>query len=260
MNNAVRTTLRTAAIGGFIALQSIAGQCAEPATHHPHWSYSGTSGPEKWSEVDSKFTSCSQGKVQSPIDIRTTDAKHGALSPLTFDYQASPLKLIDNGHTIQVNYAPGSFMTVDGKRYELLQFHFHKPSEERIDGKRYALVAHLVHKNAEGELAVVGVLMEPGAKRAMIKTIFDNLPPQKEKEVEVPGVSINIASLLPENRAYYSFSGSLTTPPCSEGVAWYVMKNAVPVSSAQIAQFGHVYKMNARPVQSANGRVVLVND
>ncbi|SEN98670.1 carbonic anhydrase [Duganella sp. CF517] len=259
MNNAPRATLRTAAAGGLLALLSIAGHCAEPQAH-PHWSYSGQTGPNKWSEIDSKFTSCSQGKVQSPIDIHTADAKHAALSELKFDYQASPLKVIDNGHTIQVNYAPGSFLTVDGKRYELLQFHFHKPSEERIDGKRYALVAHLVHKNAEGELAVVGVLMEPGAKRPMIKTIFDNLPLQKEKEVEVPGVSINIATLLPENHAHYTFSGSLTTPPCSEGVKWFVMKTPVPVSSQQIAQFGHVYKMNARPVQASNGRVVEIND
>ena len=117
-----------------------------------------------------------------------------------------------------------------------------------------------MHKNAEGELAVVGVLMEPGAKRPMIKTIFDNLPLQKEKEVEVPGVSINIASLLPENHAHYTFNGSLTTPPCSEGVKWFVMKTPVPISSQQIAQFGHVYKMNARPVQASNGRVVEVND
>ncbi|USX12772.1 carbonic anhydrase family protein [Oxalobacteraceae bacterium OTU3CAMAD1] len=259
MKTAIRATLRTTAVGGFLALLSIAGHCAEPQAH-PHWSYSGHTGPSKWSEIDSKFTSCSQGKVQSPIDIHTADAKHAALSELKFEYQASPLKLIDNGHTIQVNYAPGSFMTVDGKRYELLQFHFHKPSEERIDGKRYALVAHLVHKNAEGELAVVGVLMEPGAKRPMIKTIFDNLPLQKEKEVEVPGVSINIATLLPENHAHYTFNGSLTTPPCSEGVKWFVMKTPVPVSSQQIAQFGHVYKMNARPVQASNGRVVEVND
>jgi carbonic anhydrase len=259
MKQSIRAIARTAAVGGFIALQAIAGQCAEPATH-PHWEYKGPTGPDKWGKVDSKFTSCSQGKVQSPIDIRSTDAKHAALSPLTFEYQSSPLKLIDNGHTIQVNYAPGSFMTVDGKRYELLQFHFHKPSEERIDGKRYALVAHLVHKNAEGELAVVGVLMEPGPKRALIQTIFDHLPAQKEKEVEVPGVSINIASLLPENRAYYTFSGSLTTPPCSEGVTWYVMKHPVPVSAHEIAQFGHAYRMNARPVQAVNGRVVQVND
>lgn len=259
MKTATRATVRTAAVGGFLALLSITGYCAEPQAH-PHWSYSGKTGPNKWSEIDSKFAPCSQGKVQSPIDIHTADVKHVAPSELKFDYQTSPLKVIDNGHTIQVNYAPGSFLTVDGKRYELLQFHFHKPSEERVDGKRYALVAHLVHKNAEGELAVVGVLMEPGAKRPMIKTIFDNLPLQKEKEIEVPGVSINIATLLPENHAHYTFTGSLTTPPCSEGVKWFVMKTPVPVSAQQIAQFGHVYKMNARPVQAANGREVDVDD
>lgn len=247
------------------ALQAGAGVCAEPApvaarAHaQAHWEYTGRTGPAHWSEVDEKFGACSQGKTQSPIDLRSGDAQPAALPEIAFDYQPSALKLVDNGHTVQVNYAPGSAITVAGKRYELLQFHFHKPSEERLNGKPYALVAHLVHKSAEGDLAVVGVLMEAGQRRPVLQAVFDNLPQKKGTEVAVPGVAIDIGALLPENRGYYTFAGSLTTPPCSEGVTWYVMKTPVQVAAADIARFGHVYRMNARPVQPLNGRVVSVS-
>lgn len=225
---------------------------------HGHWEYTGATGPAKWAEVDEKFATCAVGKTQSPIDIRSADVKQAPLPAIEFNYKPSPLKIIDNGHTVQVNYAPGSFINVGGKRYDLVQFHFHKPSEEKIDGKAYELVTHLVHKNAAGELAVVAVLMEKGAKRPVIQAVFDNLPTEKGKEVEVAGVGIDVNALLPEKRTYYTFNGSLTTPPCSEGVTWYVMKQPVQVSAEQIARFGRAYKMNARPVQPLNGRTVEV--
>ncbi|MEO6278168.1 carbonic anhydrase family protein [Roseateles sp.] len=239
--------------------------CAETAlaahhdTHpaHPaHWSYSGATGPAKWSAVDEKFGSCALGHAQSPINIRTADVQSAALPAISFDYKPTPLKIIDNGHTVQVNMAPGSSITVGGTRYELLQFHFHKPSEERVDGKAYSLVAHLVHKSEAGNLAVVAVLMDKGAKQPLIQAVFDNLPKVKEQESSVAGLGIDLNALLPDNRAYYSFAGSLTTPPCSEGVSWFVLKTPVQVSAEQIARFGRAYALNARPVQPLNGRVV----
>ena len=164
--------------------------------------------------------------MQSPIDIRDGVAKKGALPVIAFDYKPSPLTIIDNGHTVQVDYAPGSFITVQGKRYELVQFHFHKPSEEKINGKSADMVAHLVHKDADGNLAVVAVLLKTGQPNKLVETLWKNLPPTKEKETTVAGVQVNATDLLPPNKAaYYTFTGSLTTPPCSEGVTWFVLKS-----------------------------------
>jgi carbonic anhydrase len=166
------------------------------------------------------------------------------------------LRLIDNGHTVQVNYAPGSSITVDGARYELVQFHFHKPSEEKIDGKAFDMVAHLVHKDAQGHLAVVAVPLAKGSENQLIATLWKNLPHEKEHEAKLDSVSINVADLLPSKRGYFTFEGSLTTPPCSEGVRWFVLKQPTSISAAEIAAFGKLYPMNARPVQSLNGREV----
>ena len=246
----------------FTALLPAVCFCAEtaqaaPADKHPaHWTFSGATGPAKWSALDEGFGSCAVGHEQSPINIRNADAQPAALPAISFDYKPTPLKIIDNGHTVQVNIAPGSSITVGDKRYELLQFHFHKPSEERLNGKAYALVAHLVHKSEDGKLAVVAVLMDKGAKQPLVQAVFDNLPQAKEKETAVPGISIDLNALLPDNRAYYSFAGSLTTPPCSEDVSWFVLKTPAHVSAEQIARFGRVYAMNARPVQPLNGRVI----
>src|SRR4051812_6996015 len=212
-----------------------------------HWTYSGHGGPAEWSTLSSEFAACKLGRNQSPIDIR--GAKAADLPPITFDYKPSPLKVIDNGHTIQVNYASGSFIDVGSVRYELVQFHFHKPSEEKIDGKAHAMVAHLVHKDAQGKLAVVAVLLDRGGANATIDAIFKHLPAEKEKEAVVNGVSIDASALLPNDRGYYTFQGSLTTPPCSEDVTWLVLKSPLKITDGEIARFGTVYPMNARPIQ-----------
>src|SRR4051812_17779555 len=217
-----------------------------------HWTYSGHGGPAEWSTLSSEFAACKLGRNQSPIDIR--GAKAADLPPITFDYKPSPLKVIDNGHTIQVNYASGSFIDVGSVRYELVQFHFHKPSEEKIDGKAHAMVAHLVHRNSDGKLAVVAVLLDKGGANALIDSIWKNLPRQREKEALVQNVSIDATELLPESRGYYMFPGSLTTPPCSEDVTWLVLKTPVKIADGEIAAFGKIYPMNARPTQSLNGR------
>ncbi len=219
-----------------------------------HWAYTGHGGPAEWAELDKTFTTCKLGKLQSPIDIR--GAKAADLPAIKFDYRPSPLKVIDNGHSIQVSYAPGSWIDVGGTRYELQQFHFHKPSEEKIDGKSHDMVVHLVHKSAEGKLAVVAVLLDKGGANPTIDAIWKNLPKEKGKETLAANVSVDASKLLPGDKGYYTFQGSLTTPPCSEDVRWFVLKTPVKIADDEIAAFGKIYPLNARPTQPLNGRAI----
>jgi carbonic anhydrase len=221
------------------------------------WDYGKEHGPRHWGEIKADFASCGIGKAQSPIDIR--NAVPSKLPPIRFDYHPSPLHIIDNGHTIQVNYAPGSSIMVGDQRYELVQFHFHQPSEEKINGKGFPMVAHLVHKNSDGALAVVAVLLKQGSANPVVDTLWANLPAEKENEKVADKVSVNAARLLPKNRAYYTFPGSVTTPPCSEGVTWFVLVHQTELSGSQIVRFGKIYNSNARPVQALNGRIVKVS-
>jgi carbonic anhydrase len=193
---------------------------------------------------------------QSPIDIRQDAVQKASLPAIRFSYQPAPLAIIDNGHTIQVNYAVGSSIDVSRDRYELVQFHFHRPSEESFDGRRRAMVAHLVHKDVDGHLAVVAVPLTPGAVNPMVALLWNNLPARKRVEVEPKGVQIDATDLLPMDRGYYTFAGSLTTPPCSEGVTWFVLKNPSTLSTAEIDRFAHLYPASERPLQPLNGRVV----
>jgi carbonic anhydrase len=228
--------------------------CASEArTADQHWSYREHGGAAKWGELDRSFAACKLGKAQSPIDIR--GAKPADLPAIKFDYKPSPLKIIDNGHTIQVNYAPGSSIDIGGVRYELVQFHFHHPSEEKIDGKAHPMVVHLVHKGADGKLAVVAVLLDKGKMNPMVDLIWKNFPKEKEKEA-VTDATVDAAQLLPGNKGYFTFQGSLTTPPCSEEVRWFVLKDPVTISDSELAAFGKRYAMNARPTQPLNGRTV----
>jgi carbonic anhydrase len=218
------------------------------------WTYTGPSGPAKWGKLDKAFAPCTLGTMQSPIDIPDAEVRKGDLPPLLFNYKPSPLRIVDNGHTIQVNPAPDSWLTVAGGRYELVSFHFHKPSEEKINGKGHDMVAHLVHRDKDGKLAVVAILLDQGSENPLIKTLWSNLPPTKGKEHVVDTVQFNALSLLPKDKGYYTFTGSLTTPPCSETVTWFVLKSPTQVSADQIARFARLYPMNARPVQPLNGR------
>ena len=231
---------------------------ASAADAADRWSYTGKYGPQHWGEIKADFASCASGKTQSPVDIR--DAVPGAPAPIVFDYQRTWLRIVDNGHTVQVNYGPGSSIVVGGKRYSLLQFHFHHPSEETIEGKRYPMVVHLVHASADGALAVVAVLLREGAANPFIETLWTHLPSRKGKERATLKVSIDATRLLPRKRAYYEFTGSLTTPPCSEGVTWLVMATPVELSAAQIARFAELYNGNARPLQALNGRPITLHE
>ena len=190
-----------------------------------------TAGPDAWGKLRPEFSKCATGQRQSPIDIRGGIAVD--LEPIKFDYRPSAFSVIDNGHTVQVNVEPGNSITITGKRYELVQFHFHRPSEERINGRQYDMVAHLVHKDVDGHIAVVAVLLDRGSAQAIVQTVWNNLPLEKGDEVRA-GTRIDLAQLLPDDKRYYTYMGSLTTPPCSEGVLWMVMKQPVPISVDQV--------------------------
>lgn len=221
--------------------------------HTAHWTYEGDNGPVHWGELSPEFVICKTGKHQSPVDIKESKKADKEIA-YKVDYKASPLKIINNGHTIQVNYAPGSTIAINGKTYQLLQFHFHHPSEHTFTGKDYPMELHLVHKNDKGELAVVGVFMSEGKENAAIKTIWDNLPDKVNVEKSVPSVNINASELLPQMDSLFVYSGSLTTPPCSEDVSWNIVKSHIEVSKAQIDKFTSVVGKNARPVQPINDR------
>jgi carbonic anhydrase len=248
------------ASGRFIAVLgcalAILAPAAAMADEPEHWSYHGKTGPSHWGALEHDFTTCTLGNQQSPIDIKPAAVKKANLDAIKFDYKPSALKIIDNGHTIQVNYEPGSTITVGAKQYELVQFHFHRPSEEKIDGKSSAMVVHLVHKDKEGNLAVVAVLVRSGQANPLIKTLWSHLPKDKEKERAVADTQIDATKLLPSGKAYYTFPGSLTTPPCSEDVTWFVLRTPIRFSAQEVARFAKIYPMNARPVQPLNGRVV----
>ena len=175
-------------VGAALSIASIAAQAAGHAAGEAQWSYTGPNGPAKWGTLDKEFAECKLGELQSPIDIPDATVRKGDLPSLLFNYKPAPLRIIDNGHTIQVNYAPGSFVTVNGTRYELVQFHFHKPSEEKINGKGHDMVAHLVHQGPGGKLGVVAVLLDAGKPNGLIKTLWDNLPKEKGKENAVDKV------------------------------------------------------------------------
>ena len=227
----------------------------EPPPPHvtPHWSYSGANGADKWGSLDNEFATCGIGQRQSPIDIRRT--VKADLPPIQFAYKPIPLSIVDNGHSIKVDTPDAGGITVDGESYELVQFHFHKPSEEKINGKAYDMVVLLVHQAKGGKLAVIGVLMEAGKEQKLIRTLWTHLPLEQEKPVVRDDVKIDPTQLIPPKPGYYTFLGSLTTPPCSEDVLWLVMKTPIQVSKEQLASFATVYKNNARPIQPTNGRV-----
>jgi carbonic anhydrase len=229
-----------------------------PAQEHKaghEWGYEGAEGPDHWGDVKPEFAPCKTGHRQSPIDI--SNPRKADLPVIEFMYKASPLDIVDNGHTVMIKYAPGSFIRVGDKQYELKQFHFHQPSEEKIDGKTYDMVVHLVHADQEGNLAVVAVLLQRGTDNQLVKELWNSVPAEKDKEEVHKDIQIDVSGLLPAGKGYYTFQGSLTTPPCSEGVTWFVLKQPVTVSDTEIVQFGRLYRHDARPTQPAYGREIL---
>ncbi|MFY8081514.1 MAG: carbonic anhydrase, partial [Limnohabitans sp.] len=220
--------------------------------HAAHWEYEGAMGPENWGK---EFPTCGRGKSQAPLNIKGPFEKvRFSVAP---DYKQGQLKIVNNGHTIQVNVPVGSKIRIDGRAYDLLQFHFHRPSEEHIDGKPSAMVVHFVHKNLEGELAVLGVMLREGNENPGIKTLWTHAPPKEGPEVVPDGVMFNPANLLPREMDFFHYDGSLTTPPCTEKVKFFILKSQVNISKEQVSDFP--FKMNARPIQPANGRPIYSN-
>ena len=231
---------------------------AEPPAHEQHaahWGYSGEVGPEHWATLDAGYAVCGTGVNQSPIDLDSLiDAE---LAPLVLDYGPSATDIVNNGHSIQVGYGAGSSLTIEGRSFELKQFHFHSPSENMVAGKHYPLEAHLVHQDADGHLAVVAVMFAEGSDNPVLATLWKAVPAEAGKKGMLPA-GLNVTSLLPADQSYYRFNGSLTTPPCSEGVIWAVLKAASTVSKQQVDQFSALLGFaNNRPVQPRNARPVL---
>lgn len=218
------------------------------------WTYDGETGPEHWGQLNSDFSTCGTGVEQSPIDLA---APAGATTAaITFDYRDSALELVNNGHTIQATYDAGSTIEIDGERYELEQFHLHGPSEHTLGGREYALEIHFVHRSAGGQLAVVGALAEVGPRHAGLAPVFDNLPTEPDLPRAVLEARVAADLILPRDRTAFVYAGSLTTPPCTEGVRWIVLQHPVTVDEQQLEQYHAVMHRNDRPVQPLNGRMV----
>ena len=224
------------------------------AEYGSHWGYSGESGPENWAKLTGDNFACT-GKNQSPINL--TGFIESELTPLVFNYNAGGNEIINNGHTVQINYQKGSSFNVDNTEFNLLQFHFHAPSENNINGHSFPLEAHLVHADKDGNLAVVAVMFKEGAENKGLAAAWNKLP-MHEGDKNKFAENVVASDILPANKDYYRFNGSLTTPPCSEGVRWFVMKDVVSASIEQIEAFKHtMHGPNNRPLQSVNARVIL---
>jgi len=235
-----------------------AGGHEKTTTGKPHWGYAGAIGPDAWSKLSAEFATCAKGRRQSPIDLVDRDFSPLNLEQVKFEYAPAAFQVVHNGHTVEVRPAGVNQIVARGKNYKLLQFHFHHPAEERFNGKGFALDTHFVHRAEDGELAVVTVLFEEGAANPELQRIWDYMPLDSNDSVRSgEGVTFNPVSMLPSDRAkYLQYVGSLTTPPCTEGVVWIVLRQPVSASAEQIALFRKLVGMNARPTQPVNGRLI----
>ena len=231
-----------------------------------HWGYGEDDGPMHWAALSPDYATCASGREQSPIDL--VAATTGEQAGMSRNYKAASLRIIrhehivdviDNGHTIQVNYDEGSTLQIGEASYELKQYHFHSPSEHTIEGQHLPMEMHLVHQSTEGELAVLGVLIEEGDHNPAFEPVWANLPDEVGEEVHHQHVAVNVDDLLPADHKTVRYQGSLTTPPCSEGVSWFVAAESIELSADQIAAFTSIFQGNNRPVQPLNDRTVFVD-
>jgi len=242
----------------FLAAEAIAFNCFKTGkVLAGSWSYQGETGTDFWSELDPEFQTCGAGQAQSPINIEGSGFSLD-VGKLDFNYQDTPLKIVNNGRTIRVDYQSGSSITLDDREYELLQFHFHQPSEHWMSGQAADMEAHFVHRHRDtGDLVVLAVLMSEGKINQALDSIWQQLAQSDSQTERISDLTINALQLLPENsKLYYRYQGSLTTPPCSEIVTWLVLKQPVEISRSQIANFLETIGTNARPVQALNQRTL----
>lgn len=234
----------------FVGAAALLGSAiAASANEKAHWGYGVQNGPAHWSAMSDKFKTCGTGKHQSPIDI--PKAAGAGDAKITFDYHPGKATVVNNGHTIQVNVAKGNTLKIGKRSYRLVQFHFHTPSENTVDGLHYPMETHLVHADSKGRLAVVALMVRIGESG-----LIDRVPrPTEVNDMKSAG-NINPADLLPGNKNHYAFTGSLTTPPCSEGVNWFVMKQPVEATNATVAEFYSILGANNRPINPRNGRQI----
>ncbi len=240
----------------FTVLLAACAGSPDSSAANTHWSYEGEEGPAHWDELDQAYALCASGSEQSPIDL--ANATQQDLEPISFHYHPSQVNILNNGHTIQVNYDPGSYLEVGGVRYELLQFHFHSPSEHSVEGASFPAELHLVHQAADGSLAVVGILLQSGDANAALQPVWDNLPGEETDIIHTEAM-VDASDFLPADQAAYRYVGSLTTPPCSQGVSWFVLAEPVQMSQVQLQAFQAIYSGNNRPVQPLGDRELLLD-
>lgn len=216
----------------------------------PSWSYGGATGPEHWGALDPAYSACALGRAQSPVEI--SEQATGTPVPIQFEYRPTAGEAINNGHSIQVNMPSGNRITQGERTYELVQFHFHAAAEHHIDAHVSPMELHLVHRSDDGSLAVVGVLIERGDQNAALEPLFARLPAVEGRTAAVP--PIDIEALLPADRRHAEYMGSLTTPPCTEGVRWNVLRTPIQLSPEQIEAYLRLYDHTARPLEPLNGR------
>ena len=220
--------------------------------HHAHWDYLGVENPSHWGLLSEEYKTCETGNRQSPINI--TMVHHGEHhQKLVFHYRTSQLHEMNNGHTIQVSHVSGCRVDLNDRKYKLRQFHFHSPSEHHIEGKTFPMEMHLVHQDNSGHVLVIAVLMETDASQPVLSKLWKWLPEQKEKEVSIP-LELSLTDILPQDTSHYTYSGSLTTPPCTEGVQWIVLKKLMHVTKQDVDQFVQIIGQNARPIQPLRDR------
>jgi carbonic anhydrase len=247
----MRFPLFAAALIGFASLSA-----AQTATN---WNYYGKTGPLGWGKLDPAFQACSNGKEQSPMDIRGVHLNK-ELKPIEFHYLAGPETLENNSHTIVVHVNQGSYIVAGGTRYNLVQYEFRTPSEEAVKGKLTDMSIQFLHKAADGRVAILAVRLQENqdAPNAVLATLFSQLPRKAGESVKISDM-VNPGGLLPANRGYWTYMGSLTTPPCTEGVRWFVFQQPVTLSRTQLRNYTSLFRLNTRPLQDAHGRQVEAN-
>ena len=238
-----------------ILILSCACAPRQAETTPPHWTYEGEEGPSHWGELDQAYATCGAGKSQSPIDVANPSEQD--LTNISFHYEPSEVNILNNGHTVQVNYDAGSYIELDNVRYDVVQFHYHASSEHTIDGESFPAELHIVHKSADGNLAVVGILLKEGTENVAYQPFISNLPAEKTDPKDA-GVKIDAIDLLPSVQTTFRYSGSLTTPPCTEGVNWLLMTTPVELSMQQLTALDSLFESgNNRPVQPMNERTLI---